>query len=116
MGRKLPALSSEAESSSLAAGNAHEHLVPAAAHARMNGIVPPWTAAQMREQQYGDALVLLTRAGNVPGIRSAERPRREETSVAWNLHSPTRIPSPLGLCGLRSAPAFVRPLPHVASR
>lgn len=29
---------------------AHEHLGQAVAYARMNGIVPPWTAAQMKKQ------------------------------------------------------------------
>jgi len=31
--------------------DAHEHLGQAVAYARMNGIVPPWTAAQMKKQQ-----------------------------------------------------------------
>jgi len=31
--------------------DAHEHLGQAVAYARMNGIVPPWTAAQVKKQQ-----------------------------------------------------------------
>jgi uncharacterized damage-inducible protein DinB len=34
----------------LIVADAHEHLGQAVAYARMNGIVPPWTAAQMKKQ------------------------------------------------------------------
>jgi uncharacterized damage-inducible protein DinB len=32
-------------------GHAHEHLGQSIAYARMNGVVPPWTAAQQRQRQ-----------------------------------------------------------------
>jgi uncharacterized damage-inducible protein DinB len=38
----------------LLAGHAHEHLGQSIAYARVNGIVPPWTAEAMKKQAAKD--------------------------------------------------------------
>jgi len=35
----------------LLAGHAHEHLGQEIAYARMNGVVPPWTARQQEQEK-----------------------------------------------------------------